>query len=475
MDPFLLTHNVESVLFDISSNLTPISIRDQMLRACVFVDRAVAAKLIEGRERPLLVIGAGVAGAVAATQALAHGVRTILVEKTTPFKRLASSRKRYVSATQYDWPAHHWTELSFPWRNPSMQLIWLSGHAAQVLSGWRIMLTEADRDDDEFNLLPYTFLKGIKIRSQGPEYPERQLIEAHLQPQPANIPTLFGAAVSTIGFGKENCSVGSYVGYEFWGNDAFKRKNVGVKDVAPNVLISGGGDGALQDFLRIVTHVNSAHDIYQRIPEDIQREIERDVGYAEDCAVRGYIWSGAASRDCAVLQQLHKDHLMVIDKLKKSGSWDRVKTALSPILKKIPDELTIKLAFPCDHFSSCYALNRFLTLLLAELISEMNGGSSPLLPATKIVGVTSNTHTCGEPDVCHGNPHVVTYVSVPICADFFGAESSYLNAGHTNFPQLGNDPLNVVIIRHGIFPPLPLFNRPPVSNGRQVLPYYIPW
>jgi hypothetical protein len=356
-----------------------------------------------------------------------------------------------------------------------MPLVWLSGHAAQVLSGWRIVLTEADRDDDEFDLLPYTLLKGIKIRSQGAEYPERQLVEVHLRPQPKNIPTLFGAAVSTIGFGAENCRVESYVGYEFWGNDAFKRKNVGVKDVKPNVLISGGGDGALQDFLRIVTNVNSAHDIYQRIPRDIQHEIERDIGYAEDCAIRGYIWSGAASRDCAVLQQLHKDHLMVIDKLKKSVSWDRVRTALSPILKQVPDELTIKLAFPCVHFSSCYALNRFLSLLLAEIISEITGGLSPLLPETKIVDVTSNTHTCGKPYVCHGKSHAVTYVRVPICADFFGAESNYLMAGNKTFPQLSNGSFNVVIIRHGILPPLSLFNRPPVSNGRQVLPYYIPW
>lgn len=447
-----------------------------MLRAYTFVDRAVAAKLIGGHERPLLIIGAGVAGAMAAMRALEHEVRTVLVEKKDLFQRLATARKRYVSPTQYDWPAHHWTQASFPWRAPAMPLVWDSGLAARVLSGWRVILTEADRDEADFDLLKDTTLKGVKIRPEGSEYPERHMLEAHLTPQPSHVPRRFGAALSTIGFGKENCQAGSYVGYEFWGNDAFKRKNVGVRSGTPAVLISGGGDGALQDFLRIVTKVNSAHEIYQNIPAGLKPLIEREISYAEDCAVRAYVWSGAPHRDCALLQNLHDAHANVVGALKADASaWGAVRAGLAPILKNVPGDLTIKLAFPCTHFSSCYALNRFLTLLLAELLAETPGAEPLLLPETKTVEVSGSSHTCGEPDVCHGKQHEVVYVPSPICKDFADAERLYRDAGHSTFPRLPGGPFNVVIIRHGILSPVPLFNRSPTSNGRQALPYYIPW
>ena len=53
-DPFLLAHIVAPLQFDLSGTLTPISIRDQMLRGRLIVDRAVEQGLV-GPRRDLLV------------------------------------------------------------------------------------------------------------------------------------------------------------------------------------------------------------------------------------------------------------------------------------------------------------------------------------------------------------------------------------------------------------------------------------
>ena len=80
-DPLLLAHEVAPFFFELGGRLSPVSIRDQMVRAQLLVDRAVIAKLISP-SRPLLVIGAGAAGVTATIQAVeVHKVPTILIDR----------------------------------------------------------------------------------------------------------------------------------------------------------------------------------------------------------------------------------------------------------------------------------------------------------------------------------------------------------------------------------------------------------
>ena len=67
-DPFLLAHQVGPRFFDLSGKLNPISIREQMIRARLLVERAKQANLI-GPNSDLLVIGSGACGATAALHA----------------------------------------------------------------------------------------------------------------------------------------------------------------------------------------------------------------------------------------------------------------------------------------------------------------------------------------------------------------------------------------------------------------------
>ena len=94
------------------------------------------------------------------------------------------------------------------------------------------------------------------------------------KPTKVNGTTPYGLVISARGFGDERCFLEwpnppltrnghPFRGFEFWASDPFERPNLGVPnragdDPRPRVLISGGGDGAMQDFLRIMTRHKSA-------------------------------------------------------------------------------------------------------------------------------------------------------------------------------------------------------------------------
>src|ERR671933_100000 len=95
-DPFLLAHQVLPQLYLISSHVGPISIRDQMVRGRLVVERALEQGLI--------------------LRAVELGVRTWLVDRhATLFHVQSNITTRWLDPTHYDWPADHWIQGRFPW------------------------------------------------------------------------------------------------------------------------------------------------------------------------------------------------------------------------------------------------------------------------------------------------------------------------------------------------------------------------
>src|SRR5258708_1501185 len=114
-DPFLLSHSCGPFQFMIAGPLTPVSIRDQMIRGKMAVDRSFEEGLISA-QRPLLVVGARAGGATAAIRAAQLGVSVTLIEVgTQAFGGQKRCATRWVDPTQYDWPADHWPLGIFPW------------------------------------------------------------------------------------------------------------------------------------------------------------------------------------------------------------------------------------------------------------------------------------------------------------------------------------------------------------------------
>ena len=67
-DPFLRSHEIGVRMLEIGPRLSPLSIRDQMFRAAVAVDRAREHHLIS-KEAPILIVGGGAAGGAGAARA----------------------------------------------------------------------------------------------------------------------------------------------------------------------------------------------------------------------------------------------------------------------------------------------------------------------------------------------------------------------------------------------------------------------
>lgn len=479
MDPFLLTYQVgqESRLYDISSGLQPLSIRDQMFRGHMVVQRALADGLIyAGQPNPVLIIGAGVAGAVAALTAVENRVKTVLVEAEVPFVRQIQCRSRFVCPTQYDWPAPHWTKSKYPWTGRPLPLVWNSNSARAVVQAWgsRLKLEEINNPGLLKVRSGLRFLRSV-VAADG------QSVEAYFDPPLRDEPLRCSLVVSSAGMGEEKHWVPdqdpTYVGYAFWALDEFEKPDLGLAGKKANVLISGSGDGALQDFLRITTRHKAAGLIYNKavvkaIDEEHRVAVEKEIYVAEDYAQRAAVWSRVGELDHPIQKRLHDTHQSLVDKLSGEAKlWRKIEKALDGFDGNLDRKLRIKLAYPCDHFSTCYPLNRFLVLLVARYIHK-KFGYDPLLPRTKVLeahGVGS--HRClMTPPLCHGEPHEVQYAEA-YCRDFLSVGKS-----PSERKVLDGGPYNVVIIRHGIQKKEPpLGGKPAAAPPRQFIPYYIPW
>ena len=127
-DPLLAEHLIAPCVFDLRHRFSPVSLRDQMVRARMLIDRACLTGLIDHHDRNLLVVGAGATGASAAKWAATRLVKTRLVDETkTPFRRQQGVATRWVSPTMYDWPASHWNKEPLPRHENAMPFSWNEG------------------------------------------------------------------------------------------------------------------------------------------------------------------------------------------------------------------------------------------------------------------------------------------------------------------------------------------------------------
>ncbi len=471
MDPVLLTYQIDSDsrLYDLSSDLEPMSVRDQMFRGYILIKRLLAQGIIqENQEIPILIVGAGVAGAMAAMVAVGHRVPVVLSEESEPLTRLASCYTRYVCPTQYDWPAPHWAISRYPWSGQPMPLEWSINSASIVALEWQSKLRNASSLNPKLLRIESRrrFIKHDVDRA-------RSIVNAYFDPPLPREPLECSLAIACAGFGSERCSLSkdqpTYRGYAFWDADEYGKPNLGILGRTPNVLISGGGDGALQDFLRIVTNGRPASSIYKSLPEEYKESIEQEVRIVEDHAQRAAVWARQGLLDHPINQRLQRDYQAIIDNLLAVG-WKKIAKSLDPIVGSLTARLRIKLVHPCDHFSSCYALNRFLVLLLEAYLSRRLE-LRVIRPETKVVDIEGAPgHQClDNPSLCHGRQHVITIADADC--------NTFPTAGQFAYQRtfLDDGPFDVVIVRHGIKSNNPPLGKSAAAPRRQLIPYDYPW
>ena len=273
----------------------------------------------------------------------------------------------------------------------------------------------------------------------------------------------FGLVVVALGFGEKTTTVSAacpYRGFEFWGNDPFSLPNLGCATL-PRVLISGGGDGGLHDFLRIATPCKSAEEIWHSLPANLHSALG-ELRDAEDQVLRAFAWGPGvnASSDCPALGRVQQCHEQLANFVHASP---RVRTALDGLIRS--DFSCIHLLYPCTHLSQSYGLNRFLTLLLVKHLEPVRPHLMPILRSgMAVTHVQCIGHGAGSPAICNGQPHDVFARAQPSCLRTAAAGA-----------LLGQ--YDVVIVRHSIEPTPLRANKgkgSPMPPLRQLLPYHLP-
>jgi hypothetical protein len=436
-DQLLLAHNVGSGRFEISG-LRTISIRDQMVRGRLIVDRLIEEKAITA-QHPLLIIGGGAGGATAALRAAERNIPVYLCEQGSLFFATQAHAERWLDPTQYDWPALHWNRGTLNQPGFATALPWQAERSDRLAQKWEVAFLNA-LGSSLIHVFP---TKAIVRADVGAAWARgRQLVSCtHFRGVD------FGAALSCVGFGSEKTEVDPrYKGFDFWAGDPYELPGWGLPPKKCSAVMSGGGDGALQDFLRLTIGSKQPGEVINLLE---QRGIEIDYASilrAEDVAHRCCLWAPPSGDTHDALQAWHDAYYAVVDRL-----WNAMSSADQAALQDcllpevVREERRVWLVHGCNHFSYCYALNRFVVLLVARAYAEATGihldnilrwGSS----VAHVEGVDPN-HTCGDPSNCHGIPHHVTVASRS-CQGVGGNTE-----GAANF--------EVVIIRHGVnFKPL---------------------
>jgi len=467
------------------SGPSPISIRDQMLRAVTLVRRLLEIGEIDAAH-PLVVLGAGVGGATAAIEASTLQVETYLLEKRqNAFLTQAFAQSRFLHPTQYDWPCAHYDEGVFPLKgHPPLPLYFPASRADLLSVDWQYELSLASNPNYSTAATPAPSQLHVEYEvtnltiaplidpACGPEKPVALEVKARTRAGPLRVDA--GAVVLAHGFGTEACHVVvngnlKYESPDFWAPDQL----VGLNAAAHKVLISGLGDGALQDYLRIVTRRDCAIDILKSIPIPASELLK--IYSAEDASLRGRSWASddrtfRPIHERGYFRELEQLHLNVVTGLLNDST---VRGALDNIIGPTP--VPVKIVYREPYLTNYYALNRFLTLLITEHLKLSSASHRTLFPCTEIKDINPvQNHQCintyNTPPRASGvivEEHIIDH-------DCFGKDhfvqfqAVYQQSVAASL--LADGEFNVILVRHGLQPR----SNPPLARTRHLLPYGLP-
>jgi hypothetical protein len=483
--------------FDLSG-LRPVSIRDQLLRSTALIDALLNRKKI-GKDYPLLVFGAGVAGINAALRAEAHGVQVDVIERSD---RLFSSffrSKRAINLTEYDWPnppdaLPRWKEVPLV---PSLPKEMRSIVGAALVPRWiRLCAKHVGDKSDEHRNFPI----NVFFTYRADEFevnnvfetnsPEDRLLDVkgpwNGREQPYTT-RKFGAVLFCLGPGPEKIAEqrdpdtrlipGKWSGFsgpDYW-KDADRmdvQRSKYPRDIS-SVIISGGGDGGMQDFQRIVTGSYGAEllDQLEKVSTRLRSMPSRRIRSkeilphdallrfvaADDAGRRACCWAlnGSGENAANWHRMYYRQIKMLVRAWPKQARDDLARALFRPEL--LDKALKVRWIMASPNIGTGYALNRYLSLLLLALRPSLPRGQIIFQPSSYIEAikpVDPQVHQCDaeHPRNCMGKLHTV-----------------WIRRGTQKYKRN----VNLIIIRHGLGDiDRPLGVSPPVIE--QIVPFRLP-
>ena len=366
-----------------------------------------------------------------------------------------------------------------PWSmsHPALPLTFDADYADHLSLFWQIELLSAQRNP--FNALDVIYDANVAAMSPSATVPGGlDVITAHRKASPKIV--LASAVVEAIGVGREACGIQDaadnlvYEGQPFWGPDDFTRLTS-----VNRVLISGSGDGALQDYLRVLTHRDRPLDILNacNVPSSFLHALQS----AEDRAHRGRSWASEAPRwvrtrqEAPYIEELENLHRSVADQALR---LPLVKAGLDTLVGAHPPD--VSLVYRGSYLTCYYGLNRFLALLLSAYL-EMWRSKRTLYPGVQVGHIAprpTSAHACVASPPPSGRPRGAgTYVGdIMTSHDCFRQEHDVtFKVAAGSCPEPPGRIFDVVIARHGITASSAtgLGGLAP-SRPRHLLPYHLP-
>lgn len=436
---------------------SPVSIRDQVVRANFLVHHLVESKRLAKTTR-LVVIGAGAAGLTTALAATRLGVVdvTLLEAAGAPMPLQARSASRWLDPVQYDWPATHWragvwplfetaprrfTAVTFPF--PAL--------SADVAEQWALLFQSWLTRAVGFGMKAHFHVEAQPWRNTAGHFSItwRDVRSGAVSGSSADL------IVVALGFGTEHAAVAltsnpgaDFQGLDFWADDQFQAPDMGIAHRQNKVLVSGSGDGALQDFLRLCTGVRAARDIMEVVDSSTAeqrawKDLFSNLWHWEDHAGRSRHLVTSVAEECELLRRLHLRHQEAVDAFASSSEWIVFTDWLDAKLFA-RSAGAVELLAKCEHFSWCYPLNRTVVLLVLRYLSER--GVQAFRPFTAL---KSTEHlaagACGLG--CWGHTHSVELAVGVDCETSPAQVRSWAATGSRS------ESVDGLVIRHGIDPP----------------------
>lgn len=455
---------------------SPVSIRDQVVRATYLVEHLAASTELAQTTR-LLVVGGGTAGVTAAVVASRLGVQQVmLVERAGTVMPLQSrSQSRWLDPVQYDWPASHWREQSWPVSETPRRFTAVAAPfpvlSAGIAEDWALNFQNRASGalGTGVTALFHTEALSWSRTASSLSVELRDIGSGRVTWQDADIIML------AAGFGIEDTTVPDttqagvdFQGLDFWSDDQFETPTMGIANHKHGVLVSGGGDGALQDFVRLSTGVRAVRDILDAAWNSTEqltpwKEQMAALWHWEDHASRARGFLPTPLDECDLLRRLHQRHLEAVQSLINSPEWPAVVNWFDQQMSgRVVG--SVKLALKCDHFHWCYGLNRTGALIAIEYIKHRTR-DNPVKTNVALKSTAPVAHTCSIG--CWGHVHEAHLAQGVSCADDVDAIKAWPAA--KTLPEH----FDGLVVRHGI-DPLVFGPRTFERLTPQVVPFHLP-
>lgn len=390
-------------IFDLSSGMSNVSIRDQIVRATILVHDLLAS----GEPcRELLIVGAGVAGVSAAVEAAKAGVQVTVVDTDlAPLGLQASSKQRFIGPFMYEWPApfhdcqdfppHRWSGRgTLPSKNFPTILGWQSSlpmssvDFADTLCDWLRHFLEIFRHEHPTKPQPCFLMKAdaaavaefvrnfskghikhgvVKGKSWGLDDANDDNIR-----ETVSIDIVPDFILLAAGMGKEQLSLPTAISGKkdvteeptegaFWGNDNLQANH------RARIGIFGGGDGALQDFLRALTPFDHPLQFMEHLKQDhiVHALLEKEYAFLLSVEQQSRLQATWTSNP-HVYKTLD---LECLDVARRLASDINIRRRVANGLREMPatpasgDDF-VHLYVRDTFFGKAYLLNRFLVYLI---------------------------------------------------------------------------------------------------------------